>query len=263
MIKFIKSEKFYLPIIYIVIGFIIFTIIKFFVDKIKKNKYIDKKKITIIQLIKNIFKYIIFILVILAILNVYGVNTNSILASIGILGVIIGLAFQSLISDFLAGIFILFDNHYAIGDIVSINGFKGEVISFGLMSTKIKAATGEVLIISNSSFKEVTNYSLYNTSLFINLDVSYNTDILRLEKVLEEIKEDVLKITNVIGNYKLLGINDFSASSIRYLVSIECKSGTQFQVKRDYYKLIRNAFIENEIEIPYNKMDVFVRNINE
>lgn len=263
MINFIKSEKFYLPIIYIVLGIIIYGIIKVIIGKISKNKYVDKKKITIISLIKNIFKYLIFILVILSILNIYGVNTTSIIASIGIVGVIIGLALQDIVADFLAGIFILFDNQYTIGDTVSINGFKGEVISFGLMSTKIKAPTGETLIISNSSFKEVINYSINKTVLYITLDVAYNTDIDLLEKVLKSLEKEVLKIENVLGSYQLLGINEFSSSSIKYMVSINCKPNTHYQIKRDYLKLINDAFHKNNIEIPYNKLDVNIRSNDE
>ena len=263
MIDFIKSEKVYLPIIYIALGLIIYNIIKIIINKISKNKHIDKKKKTIISLIKNIIKYLIYILMILSILNVYGVNTTSIVASIGVAGLVIGLAFQDIIRDFLSGIFILFDNQYTIGDTVSINNFKGEVISFGLMSTKIKAATGEILILSNSSFKEVINYSIDNTILYITLDVSYDTNIDKLEKVLNDLKEDVMKIENVCGEYKLLGISEFSSSSIKYLVSIECKPNTHYQIKRDYLKLIRNTFNKNNIEIPYNKLDINIRGKDE
>ena len=98
----------------------------------------------------------------------YGVDTSGIIASLGVAGLVIGLALQDIIADFVAGIFILFDDQYIIGDVVEINGFKGEVIGFGLMSTKIKNATGDVLIISNSSFKEVVNFSRTNYCLLIN-----------------------------------------------------------------------------------------------
>lgn len=260
---FIKSEKFILPIVYIIIGIILIRIVKFIVNKISKNKYVDKKKKTIISLIKNIVKYLIYIFVILSILSVYGVDTRGIVASLGIAGLVIGLALQDIIADFVSGIFILFDDQYVIGDIVSINDFKGEVIGFGLMSTKIKNSSGDVLILSNSSFKEVINYSRNNSTLVVTLDVSYDTDIDLLEQVLENIRSDVEKISNVIGNYKLLGINDFSTSSIKYLVSIECKANCQYQVKRDYFKLIKKVFDENNIEIPYNKLDVNVRRNNE
>ena len=258
-LDFLKSEKFYLPIIYLILGTIIYYLIKLIINKVSKNKHVDKKKQTIISLVKSIFKYLIYIFIVLSTLNVYGINTTGVIASIGIAGVIIGLAFQDLVADFLAGVCILFDDKYTIGDIISVNGFKGEVIAFGLMTTKIKAATGEIKIISNSSFKEVTNYSQNKTVLFITLDVAYDTNIDKLEKVLLSLNNDVLKIENVLGNYKLLGINEFSSSSIKYQVCMDCKPEKHYQIKREYLKLINEAFNKNKIEIPYNKLDINIR----
>lgn len=263
MLDFLKSEKFILPIVYIVIGVILLRVVNYVIKKISKNKYVDKKKKTIISLVKNIMKWLVYIFVILSILSVYGVDTSGIIASLGVAGLVIGLALQDIIADFVAGIFILFDDQYIIGDVVEINGFKGEVVGFGLMSTKIKNATGDVLIISNSSFKEVINFSRTNYSLLINLDVAYDTDIDKLERVLEDLREDVIKMENVVGNYNLLGINEFSSSSVKYLVSIECKANCQYQIKRDYFKLVKKSFDKNKIEIPYNKLDVNVRGKNE
>lgn len=263
MIDFIKSEKFILPIVYLIIGFVLYSVIKAIINKISKNKYVDKKKKTIISLIKNILKYLIYIFVILSVLSVYGVDTSGIIASLGIAGLVIGLALQDIIADFVAGMFILFEDRYVIGDTIEVNGFKGEVIGFGLMSTKIKNANGDVLILSNSSFKEVKNFSRNNSTLIINLDVSYNTDIDKLEKVLEGLREEVIKMDNVCGEYTLLGINEFSSSSIKYLVTIVCKPNSHYQVKRDYFKLVKLAFDKNKIEIPYNKLDINVRGKDE
>ena len=263
MIEFITSKKFLLPIVYIILGMIIYSLVKIVINKISKNKYMDKKKITIISLIKNIVKYLIFIFIILGILSVFGVDTTSIIASIGIAGVIIGLAFQDIVADFLAGIFIIFDNQFKIGDTISINDFKGEVVSFGLMSTKIKAASGEVKIIGKSSFNELINYSINNKIYYINIDVSYDTDINKLEKVLDNMKEKVEKIDGYIGNYKLLGINEFADSSIKYLITFECKSDMQYQVKRDFNKILKSELDKAKIEIPYKKIDINIRGNNE
>lgn len=263
MLDFIKSEKFILPIVYIIIGIVLLRIISFIISKISKNRYVDKKRKTIISLVKNILKYLVYTFVILSILSVYGIDTSGIIASLGIAGLVIGLALQDIIADFVAGIFILFDDQYTIGDIIEVNGFKGEVIGFGLMNTKIKKFSGDVLIISNSSFKEVINYSRHNTTVVMTLDVAYTTDIDKLEKVLKDLEEDVKKLENVVGAYKLLGINEFSSSSIKYLVSIECKAECHYQIKRDYFKLVKNAFNKNNIEIPYNKLDINIRGKNE
>ena len=263
MIDFIASKKFILPIVYIVIGVIVYNVIKFLMKKISKTKYADKKKKTIIALLKNIIKYLIMIFVVLAILSVYGVDTSSIITSIGVAGVIIGLALQDIVSDFLAGVLILFDNHYAIGDVVTIDGFTGEVINFGLMTTKIRAASGEIMILSNSSFKKVINYNMNNTTHYINIDVAYDTDINKLEKCLNDMKDEVEKISGYIGNYKLLGIQEFASSSIKYMIMLECVNSQRFQVKRDFNMILKKYFDKYKIEIPYMKVDVNIRGNNE
>lgn len=256
MIDFFKSSKFYLPVIYIVLGVLIYAIVGRLISRLTKSRYVDKKKITIMSLIKNIFKYLISILVVLMILQGYGVNTTGIIASIGVFGVVIGFAFQDLVADFLAGVAIIYDNRYMIGDVISIDGFKGTVISFGLMSTKIKAFSGEVKIINNSAFKEVINYSLNNSMLLVSVDVDYKTDIDKLERALKGLAGEVKRMANVNGEYKLLGINELASSSIKYLVSIECVAEGYYQVKRDYLKLVKRAFDKEGIVIPYNKIDV-------
>ena len=263
MMKFILSKKFILPIIYVVIGVVVYNVIIFLMKKISKTKYADKKKKTIIALLKNIIKYLIMIFVVLAILSVYGVDTSSIITSIGVAGVIIGLALQDIVADFLAGVLILFDNHYAIGDVVTIDGFTGEVVNFGLMTTKIRAASGEIMILSNSSFKKVINYNMNNTTHYINIDVAYDTDINKLEKCLNEMKDEVEKISGYIGNYKLLGIQEFASSSIKYMVMLECENSKRFQVKRDFNMILKKYFDKYKIEIPYTKVDVNIRGNNE
>lgn len=261
--KFLLNEKIYLPIIYITLGVIFYTIIKSIINrlskKIKIEKGMNKRKNTIVSLINNLIKYIIAILIILSILGVYGVDTTSILASLGIVAAVIGLAFQDIAKDFINGISIIFDNEYAVGDYVKIKNFEGEVIELGLRTTKIKAYTGEILILSNSTITEVINYNLANSNLVLDVNVSYNTDIDKLEKVLLSLNDKIKNFEEVTGSLTLLGVNELSSSSIVYRIVIECKPMTQFGLKRKMLKLIKQELDANKIEIPYNKLDVNVR----
>ena len=147
-VDIITSEKVYLPIVYILIGVALNIILGKVVDKItakhKNSSGKDKRKDTIINLGKSICKYLILIFVVLGILNLYGVDTTSIIASLGVFAAVIGLAFQDILKDFLAGVSIIFDNKYAVGDTVSINGFIGTVVSLGLRTTKIRSSSGEI-----------------------------------------------------------------------------------------------------------------------
>lgn len=263
--KFLLNEKIYLPIIYIALGILGYIIIKNIINKIIKriktgsSVGTNKRRNTIVSLITNIIKYVIAILIILSILGVYGVDTTSILASLGIAAAVIGLAFQDIAKDFISGISIIFDNQYAVGDLVKINNFTGEVIEVGLRTTKIKAYTGEIMILSNSTINEVINYSLFGSNLVMDINVSYNTDIDKLEKVLLSLNDKIKDYEEVKGDITLLGVDSLASSSIVYKISIPCMPTTSFGLKRKMFKLIKQELDNNNIEIPYNKLDVNVR----
>lgn len=270
MLKFISSKLFYMPLLYILGGFVLYIIISKLIKNIskidlkqvskidiKQSKGLDKRKATVIGLIRNIIKYVIAIIVLIMILNLYGVNTTSIIASLGVLSLVIGLAFQDIIKDFLAGVFMIFDNQYAVGDIVKINDFTGEVISLGLKTTKIKSSTGEVKSLANSSFTEVINYSLNHSNLVLYIPVSYDTNIDKLESVLESICDKIKENENVCKT-TLLGIDSFNDSCMKYAILIECIELTHHGVRREFLKLVKNKFDKEGITIPYNKLDIHI-----
>ena len=117
--------------------------------KIKSKRLMDKKQKTVISLINNMTKYFLIIVGIITILSINGFNTSSLIASLGVASAVVALAFQDTLKDLFAGVFIVFENQYNIGDTVKINNFKGEVMSVGLRTTKLKAYTGEYCFISN------------------------------------------------------------------------------------------------------------------
>ena len=166
---------------------------------------------------------------------------------------------EDIVKDLLSGISIVFDNEYAVGDLVKINDFTGTVVSLGLRTTKIRAYTGETLIISNSTINEVINYSLSTPRLVIDINVSYDTDINKLEKVLTNMKEEVKKFEEHSGELELLGVSSLDSSLVVYQVTILSKPGSQFALKKKLLKLIKETLDKNNIEIPYNKLDVKVR----
>lgn len=264
MIDFITSEKFFLPIIFICCGVIVFNIISGFITrimmiKVKEDIAINKKKKTIASIIRNIIKYLIAMIVVLAILNVYGVDTTSIIAGLGVVGVVIGLAFEDIVKDLIAGIVIIFDNHYEVGDYIMINGFMGEVISIGLKTTKIKSYDGEVKIISNSAFNEVINYSMQDCNLLLKINISYEQNIKEFEKAIKELESSILKLDGA-KKLCLLGIDSYNDSSMTYLVEIKCRAMSQYAIKRQALKIIKEKLDSVGISIPYNKLDINLNN---
>lgn len=268
MIKILQKifiSKVYLPIIYISIAIIINNILKKMIDKIiiKKQENLDKsnynykKTETFKVLIKNAVKYIIIIFLILAILTVYGVDVTSILAGLGIVGVILGLALQDLAKDIIAGFSIILENQYAIGDIISISNFKGEVIFLGLKTTKIKNYEGQVKIIANRNAIEVINYSMENSLAIIDIDISYEENNDKVEKILLELTEELTEqLPNLKGKVELLGIQELTPFSVRYRVTVPTVSMKHFDIERQIRKKVKEKLDKENIKIPYPQIEV-------
>lgn len=254
----------YLPIIYIIIAYVIYRILSRIAHQIlhldrseqNKNPLQRKRERTIINLIKSILKYIIAVITFLAILNIYGIKTTSIIASLGIAGAILGLAFQDTLKNLLSGIAIIFDNHYMQGDVVTINGFRGEVIELGLQTTKIKAYNGEVMIINNSLITSVINHSMYNTNLYLELPVEKNISLDKIENMLTSVNKKLKKNKDVKNDIELLGIEKLDSNKYIYKIMIECSAESEFSINREFMKYLKEEYEMNKIDVPSNYFEV-------
>lgn len=185
--------------------------------KFKNFNIGDRRQKTINTLTNSIVKYVFIFIAIFSLLGLFGVDTTTILASIGIAGLAIGLAVQDTLKDVLAGFFILIENQYAIGDVITIGSFKGEVISLGIKTTKLKSETGEIRIIPNRNIVELTNHSLSLVRINIDLELESDKDV---EKVLKDfvIKQNKNKTLNV--NIQYAGIQKLG-SKVTYRLVVE------------------------------------------
>lgn len=254
--------KIILPILYIIIGIALFSLIKKIINRStisnKKLKTSQKNKIkTLNSLIINIVKYFIVIIVILAILSVYGVNVKSILAGLGIGTALIGLAFQDLAKDIIAGFSIITEGEYEVGDTIEVDNFMGEVTSISLRATRIKNYKGAVKIIANHYMDNIINYSNNNSLAIVDVGISYENNEEEIEKVFDKLFKRLNgNIPNATNNLELLGVNELSASSVIYRVAVETEPTQQFAVERYLRKEIKKEFDKANIKIPYQQIEV-------
>lgn len=162
----INGKRIINSIIFILIVFVVYFILMrlikmFFKRADRKNMNTEQKhKIqTILQMVSSFLKYAFLILVILVVLANFGVNVVSLLAGLGILAVILGLAFQDMIKDVIAGVVIIMEDQFKVGDEVKIDDFKGVVSKVGLKTTEITGKSGEIKIVSNRNMDGLVNYS--------------------------------------------------------------------------------------------------------
>lgn len=242
-----------LVIIIVCIGLCIISkkiLYKIFKKFIKEK---DGKQKTILNLINNVIKFIIIIFGILAILEVYGIDTKSLVTSLGVVGLVAGLAIQDILKDFIIGITIIFEGQFSIGDTVSINGFKGEVLPSNLRMTKLKAYTGEINIIYNRNITEIINYTKENSNLILDIGVSYDSDIKLVKNILDEICNK-FKTKYSLEEASCLGIQKLSDSSIMFRVVVKTGYSEQFSIDRELKKEIVLSFKKEKIEIPYKQV---------
>ena len=256
-------EKIITSIIYLIIGVIIYVIIKSILNKTltitKRNlKSHQKQRVTTVKsLILNIVKYIVAILVVLAILSTFGVNVKSILAGLGIGTAIIGLAFQDLAKDLIAGISIITEGQYEVGDTIEVEGFMGEVVFLGLKTTRIRDYKGATKIIANRYMDKMINYSLENSLAIVDVSVAYENDTTKVEKVLNELFNKLNgNIENAKGDIQLWGVNNLDDSAVVYRIAVETESMKHWQVERYLRKEIKSALETANIKIPYPQIEV-------
>ncbi len=264
MQEFFESEIFiYIvrPIIYIGLAYIFYRVITFFLNRALHTKYLknkNKKRVnTTLSLINNCLKYIVIFLTILVVLNSYGIDVSSILAGLGIMAAVLTLAFQDLAKDFIAGISIVMEDQFEIGDNVMINGFRGDVIEMGLKTTRIKDYKGAVQIISNHMITEVTNYSLNPSLAEVTIEVDVDNDLDKVEKIIKKTMETIDKTYDYLkGKTELWGVEMISQNSVTYKVAVKTKSGRDFEIQRNMRKDIQAALTAANIKMPQTHMEV-------
>ena len=197
-----------------------------------KNAFEKKKRTTVFRLFRNIVKYAIYALAIIFVLDLYGVNVTSLVASLGVLSAVSALALQDTIKDVISGSSIIMDNYYVVGDYVKYGDFLGIVTELGLRTTKIMNFNGEVLTIANRNINEITNLSQKQASVLIEVPTAYE------EKTY------------------YLGIEKFSDSSIVYAMRFYCSPAKKWEYEREILRLVKIKYEEHKIKIPYNQVEV-------
>ncbi len=256
-----QNKMVYGPILTILIACLVYNIIKSvlytIVDPKKHSGYDLKRRKTVVDLISNFVKIVTIIIIVLVVLNIFGIDTTSIIASLGVASAVIGLAFQDSLKDIIVGINIIMDNYFIVGDIVKYNDFTGEVISFGFKATKIRNVKNEVLTVANRNITQIINLSKEKAGVQIKIPVAYEEDVSKVEKVISTIIKEIEKSEYIEKKtVEYLGLEDLNDSSVNFLIKYICERDKQWQTRRNALKIIKNELDKNGIKIPYQQIEV-------
>ncbi|MBE6160925.1 MAG: mechanosensitive ion channel family protein [Firmicutes bacterium] len=257
--QIISKKEVYGLILIVVISYIIYNFGKLVISKVfttGKNTYEVKKRKTVVSIIESLYKYFLLIIMAIFILKLYGIDVRSLVAGVGIAGALIGLALQDTLKDIISGISIIMENYYVVGDYIKLNDFTGQVIEFGLKSTKIRNFNGEVLVFANRNVEKVINISQKSAKLIVNIPTAYEEKAAKVEKILNNLIEELKKEKDIYENTKYLGISELGASEVMYTIQVECAQEKQWQIKRDVLRKIKDTYDKEKIKIPYKQIEV-------
>jgi small conductance mechanosensitive channel len=235
-------------------------------DKItSQTTSIESKKqiMTIFELGRHIIYFVLVAMFLVAFLGKVGIDIKPFLATAGVAGLAIGFASKKFIEDLLEGLSIISSGQIRIGDYVSISGYEGTVEKIDLKMITLRAINGNVHYIRNGNIEIITNYTREYSVALMDLSVSYNENPDKVLDVLKDIFYSELKTNpefapKIIGDIELLGLTDFGESAISIRTRIKTLPKEQWAVQREFNKLILERFKKENIEIPYNYLNVII-----
>ena len=226
--------------------------------KLESNnpKINNNRATTIVSTLKKVIRYILFFIGIIMSLELFNINTASILATAGIGGLAIGFGAQSLVKDIITGFFILLEDQYSIGDYVQISDLYGVVEELGLRVTKLRSFSGALHIIPNGSIVIVTNSSSGEMRALVPVSISNEEDIERAISVLTEALEVFKDNEAIVDGPKVLGVANIGEYNIDINIWAKTKSMEQWGVERQIRKVAMEALQKANIKRPYAKREI-------
>ncbi len=251
--KYYALGKLVETILIIVVALIVVKLGKFlirkFFEKRKKIKYIanNRKLDTMASLVTSIFKYTVYIIAVVTICSEV-FNLKSILAAAGIGGVAIGFGAQSLIKDIISGFFIVFENQYSVGDLITVDSMTGVVEEMELRITKLRNANGDLHMIPNGEIKKVTNHTRGSKVAFVDIPLPYNADMDKAIKIADKVCSSVCEeFDTIIEKPSVLGITELNKDGLNLRITAKTKPNEQGPVERRIRFLVTTEFRENDV----------------
>ena len=247
-----------------ILGIVILALILWFIYKLvvkgirkaKIPKFDTHKKEILIRFIK----YLIYTIIVIQVLGLLGINFSALWGAAGIAGVAIGFAAQTSVSNLISGLFVITEGSLKLGDLIEVDGIKGFVDSINLLSVRVHTTDNQMVRIPNSTIidSNLKNISYHKTRrLVIGISVSYDTD---MKKALEVLMTAPSLCPTVLSDPEPgAWYTGFGDSGINMELAVWFHEENFRQTKNDVFIAIKKVFDDASIEIPFNMLDVRIK----
>lgn len=228
----------------------------------KESMRAEARASTISLVLRSVAVAAIWIFAALTILGQLGIDLGPLIAGAGIGGIALGFGAQSVVKDFLSGLFMLIEDHYGVGDVIDTGSATGTVEEVSLRSTTIRDVRGTVWHIPNGEIARVGNYSQLWSRALIDIEVAYDTDLRRAMEVMQRVADEMWEDPEWGGDElmdqpSVWGIQSLGASGIAVRLAVKTEPSMQWGVERELRIRLKEAFDEAGIEIPFPQQTVW------
>jgi len=215
-------------------------------------------------LASSVVSFVVWSLAVFILLSTaFGISLAPLLAGAGILGIALGFGAQGLVSDFLAGIFMLAEDQYGVGDIIDVGDATGVVEGVSLRTTRVRDVTGTLWHVPNGQIARVGNMSQEWARALLDIGVAYGSDIDAVSDLILTIATDMAHEEDYedlfLDEPKIWGVENLGSDSVDIRLVIKTQPGQQWAIARELRRRLKNAFDAAAVEIPFPQRTVWLR----
>jgi moderate conductance mechanosensitive channel len=213
------------------------------------------------SVLRSISTVVIFAIAGFMILGEIGLNLAPLLAGAGIIGLALGFGAQSLVKDFLSGMFILVEDQFGVGDIVDLDQqTSGTVEAVSLRTTRLRSVDGTVWHVPNGDIRRVGNKSQHWSRALLDIEVAYETDIDHAKSVIKRVADELWQQReDILEEPEVWGVEQLGPNSIVIRLVVKTRPADQYDVSRELRQRLKEAFDAEGIEIPFAQQVVWNR----
>lgn len=219
----------------------------------------QKREETLTKIFRTALAVLLWTVAVLVILVQLNVNLAALMTGAGLIGIVVGFGAQTAIRDFLAGVFIIMENQYRVGDVVELDSagskISGVVEDITIRITRLRDLDGNMHIVPNGSATFVTNLTFKYANVNVDIGVSYDSDIDKVERVINKVGEQLAKDdawkNHIFEPIQFLRVDAFDEMAVRIKALGKVEPAAQWDIAGEFRRRIIRAFAENKIKIPY------------
>ena len=218
---------------------------------------------TLKTVLRSIASFVIWTFATLMVLGELNINLGPLIAGAGVAGVALGFGAQSLVRDFLTGIFMLIEDQYGVGDVIDVGEAVGVVEAMTLRTTKLRSVDGAVWHVPNGEIRRVGNMSQQWSRALLDVEVGYGTDLGHAREVIARVADEVYAEPDwapvILEPPEIWGVESLGADGIAIRLVLKTKPGEQWRLQREIRARLKDRFDAEGIEIPFPQRTVWIR----